>query len=216
MLHHAAPPTRARDRCGGSLARARGVTGGHGLSRGDGPGRRGPVGAPYCPRPLPPWRRRGAGSGTRPRGPNACAEVRESGGCEPRGRPSVLRNTTRGHGLADRRNAGSNFTYCPAMIEGYYHRGAVGEVGSYGSAPHRAPAPRVFGAPPPAPRVPQRAYACLGGCPERPGAASRASPPPGILANLDGAPKRTEAHRPWPQGDATRRHTYPARARPVA
>jgi hypothetical protein len=177
-------PVPSRRRCG--LARARAVTGGHGLSRGDGPGRRGPVVAPCCTRPLPPWVRRGAGSGTRPRGPNARAEVRESGGCEPRGRPSVLRNTTRGHGLADRRNAGSNFTYCPAVIGGYYHRGAVGEVGSCESAPPRATAPRDVRCTAPPPRVPQRAYACLGGCPERPGAASHASP------------RRTEAHRSAP------------------
>ena len=112
--------------------------------------------------------------------------------------------------LADRRNAGSNFTLCPAVIEGYYHRGAVGEVGSCESAPPAAAVPRVFGAPPPpTPRVPQRAYACLGGCQERQGAASRAAPPPGILANLDGAPKRTEADRSAPPLAPGRRNPTP-------
>lgn len=177
-------PVPSRRRCG--LARARAVTGGHGLSRGDGPGRRGPVVAPCCPRPLPPWGRRGAGSGTRPRGPNARAEVRESGGCEPRGRPSVLRNTTRGHGLADRRNAGSNFTYCPAMIEGYYHRGAVGEVGSCGYAPPHPTAPRVFGASPP--RLACRSVRTRASAGARSGPERHPAP----------RPRRTEAHRSAP------------------
>jgi hypothetical protein len=193
MLRHPAPPNaRATGAAGASRARghgwARSVTGDGG---GSGPGRRGPVVAPCCTRPLPPWVRRGAGSGTRPRGPNARAEVRESGGCEPRGRPRVLRNTTRGHGLADRRNAGSNFTYCPAVIGGYYHRGAVGEVGSCESAPPRATAPRIFDAPPPrlaCRSVRTRASAGARSAPER-----HPTPRPS-------APKRTEAHRPLAPG----------------
>lgn len=207
MLRHPAPPNaRATGAAGASRARghgwARSVTGDGG---GSGPGRRGPW-----------WRRAAPGRCHRgcavarvltlaPEAPTRARKCGKAGGASLGAAPRVLRNTARVHGLADRDNAGSNFTYCPAVIGGYYHRGAVGEVGSCESAPPRAAPPRIFDAPPPPPRVPQRAYACLGGCQERPGAASHASP------------QRTEAHRSAPPLAPGRRNPTPhlprARAR---
>lgn len=63
------------------------------------------------------------GRGAEARGTSSCC-CAPSGGSSPPGPEGAGPRSN-----AARKLEGSNFTYCPAVIDNYYHRGAVGEVG---------------------------------------------------------------------------------------